>query len=271
MKARVSSEKVIVRSEANQASTVVGELHAGDEIALIKRIKHNSQTWIKVTMPDGKSGYVTSDIKVYKFREVILEQNRVYVHNSPEANSIVKLTYNRGDNIILTGKSVINKQRRWYEVRLGMHEVGFIPVETRIRGTAGIVIPRLTSYLAPITRRFEDYGFNYGAAFLAPIWLMTHGKIGIGILLVIYGLISWILFPLFGSAGFVIELVIAICIIAYWGSSGNEIAMKYGGYSSAAETKFREKGWNIAGIIFGVIDVLSFITVFIALIIKSVR
>jgi hypothetical protein len=133
MKARVCSTKATVRLESSPASKVISELHAGDEIDLVKTVKKNGTIWVAVTLPTGKTGYVTADIKVYKFRNVVLEQTKVNVLNSPVAGSATRKIYKKGDKFTLTGKTVLYCQKRWHEVRLDARVVGFIPAQTKIK------------------------------------------------------------------------------------------------------------------------------------------
>jgi uncharacterized protein YbaR (Trm112 family) len=104
--------------------------------------------------------------------------------------------------------------------------------------------------IVSITKRNTelDYGFNFGAGFLAPIWFMTHGKGGIGFLLIIYSLFSRI-YGALGVGGYLLGNMVTIGIVCYCGSIGNRIAMEHRGYSSIEETKKKENGWNIAGIV----------------------
>jgi hypothetical protein len=146
MKARVCSIKATVRLEASPASKVISELHAGDEIDLVKTVKKNDTIWVFVTLPTGKTGYVTADIKVYKFRNVVLEQAKVYVLNSPIAGSVTRKIYKKGDKFTLTGKTVLYNQKRWHEVRLDARVVGFIPAQTKIKVFKDIDTVKINNY-----------------------------------------------------------------------------------------------------------------------------
>lgn len=101
----------------------------------------------------------------------------------------------------------------------------------------------------------QENGFNFGAGFLAPIWFISHGKPGLGILFLIYSfLISQYHLPNFEAN--LVMMIINLAIILFCGLKGNEIAMKYKGYSSIEETKEKEQGWNIAGITISIIATL---------------
>ncbi|MGA3286124.1 MAG: hypothetical protein ABSD46_01715 [Bacteroidota bacterium] len=99
----------------------------------------------------------------------------------------------------------------------------------------------------------EDAGFNFGAAGITPLWLMFHGKIGTGVLLTIYVLIS--LTGLFGF-GSIFWIFATLIIMLYFGSEGNRIALKHKGYASTQEVKVAEQGWNKAGIVVGIAIIL---------------
>lgn len=132
MKARLSEEKAIVRSAASSTSEVIGELHAGDEITLGDTVKDGGTTWCAVTLPTGMAGFVPGDIKVFKYRDVFLQQDSVNVLESPADGSKIKMTYNEGDRFTLTGKWVRQEGKRWAEVRVDSGEMGYIPEGTRI-------------------------------------------------------------------------------------------------------------------------------------------
>lgn len=110
----------------------------------------------------------------------------------------------------------------------------------------------------------ENLGFNWGAFFLTPLWLLFHGKPLTGVLLMLYGFISraW---GLMGVPGLFIGLIISLCIACHYGSEGNKIAMKTKGYSSLDELRSAERPWAIAGIVVGSIVVLLTVVAFAAL------
>ena len=95
--------------------------------------------------------------------------------------------------------------------------------------------------------------FNWGAFFLTPIWLLFHGRIAIGLLLIglsivlnLAGQVS----PLMGLLTIPIFLVIAI----YFGTQGYKIAWSGSGiYDTVEDVKRRERNWAIVGLIIFVV------------------
>jgi hypothetical protein len=89
-------------------------------------------------------------------------------------------------------------------------------------------------------------GFNWGAFFLTPLWLLSHGKPLMGTLLIVYNLLSR-MFGLMGPGGEVLGLLIGISISAYFGSRGNEIAMAKKKYETVEQLRSAQRPWAIAG------------------------
>lgn len=109
----------------------------------------------------------------------------------------------------------------------------------------------------------EKLGFNWGAFFLPPLWLIFHGKVGAGIGLILLG---WYLNYQTSRAGAVIvPFVIQLGIAIYVGKQGNKIAWKNKGYASLEQLKTKQKPWLVAGlVVWGIILVLFIIDLIIA-------
>jgi len=128
MKVQVLEDKATVYSARSSTSEVVGELHAGDEITIGKR----GYWWIEVTLPSGKTGYVSGKIKIFQICDVSLNQKSVSVVDSPAASSKIKMTYKKGDKFTLAGL-VTKDGTQWVKIRNDSGEVGFIPAATKVR------------------------------------------------------------------------------------------------------------------------------------------
>jgi hypothetical protein len=100
----------------------------------------------------------------------------------------------------------------------------------------------------------ESLPFNFGACFITILWLFFHGRSGTAVLLILYNLVSR-LSILLGPAGVIMNLLVVIMISFYFGTQGSEIAWKYKGYTNLEELKRRQRPWNIAGGIFGVLEI----------------
>ncbi|MFC2139239.1 hypothetical protein ACFLR4_01135, partial [Bacteroidota bacterium] len=111
----------------------------------------------------------------------------------------------------------------------------------------------------------RDYpgGFNWGAFFLTPIWLLFHKKVLIGILMILLNLFFQGLIS--SRSELVIPVFILILIInGYFGIAGNKISWLAFKEASYDDTAKKEKRWNIAGIVVFIIlvilNIIPFIT-----------
>ncbi|MCF8267012.1 MAG: hypothetical protein K9I69_02930 [Ignavibacteriales bacterium] len=101
----------------------------------------------------------------------------------------------------------------------------------------------------------EDFGFNIGAAVLTPLWLMFHGRILTGILLIIFSFFARLL-GLLGAGGLFLYLIIVLAVMGWAGFAGNRIAGKHKNIYHPEAIQVSEKGWTTAGIIVGIVIVL---------------
>jgi len=107
----------------------------------------------------------------------------------------------------------------------------------------------------------EKLGFNWGAFFVTPIWLLFHGKIGISLLLILLNIVfRFIGVP--GISSFIVVLLIDFSIALYFGFRGNRIAWDNKGYISIEQLKEKQRIWNILGFI-GFTIYISLLLVFI--------
>jgi len=173
MKIQVLEDKATVYSARSSTSEVVGELHAGDEITVGRR----GYWWIEVTLPSGKTGYVSGKIKIFQICDVSLNQKSVSVVASPAASSKIKMTYKKGDKFTLAGL-VTQDGTQWVKIRSDSGEVGFIPGATKTR----LVISTFSGEGAE-TPMFKDTDY---LPFMLGVFLIG-GLVGIPIA---YGLIS---------------------------------------------------------------------------------
>jgi hypothetical protein len=128
---RVVDDIVYVHSEAGVTSTIVAELHPGDEfgVDIGKTVKVSGVSWCAAKLPDGKVGYVVGTLKVLRIRPVTLAQSSVDVFASPHDGSNLKATYTSGDKFTLAGV-VKHGGERWIEIRTESGDVGFVPAGT---------------------------------------------------------------------------------------------------------------------------------------------
>ncbi len=91
-------------------------------------------------------------------------------------------------------------------------------------------------------------GFNAGAMLLAPFWLMAHGMVPMGVLLLVPCLV---VVPLYQRALWIPLLFVAIvpaAAAAALGFVGNRIAVKYTGIQQPGAFSASQLPWAIAGI-----------------------
>ena len=93
--------------------------------------------------------------------------------------------------------------------------------------------------------------FNWGAFFLTPLWLIFHGKVLMGILLIIFNIALRFFLELGGIGTNIFGIFLSLLIGAYFGARGNEIAMKDRGNQLLEDVKKRERIWSIWGILLG--------------------
>lgn len=92
-------------------------------------------------------------------------------------------------------------------------------------------------------------GFNAGAMLLAPFWLMGHGMLSMGLLLLVPCLV---VVPLYQRGLFIPVLFVAIvpaAAAAALGFVGNRIAVKHTGIQQPGAFSANQLPWAIAGIV----------------------
>ncbi len=132
MRVVILDENAIVRSAASPTAEIIGELHGGNEVNIVKTVKSGGTAWVGVTLMSGAAGYVAGNIKVCRIRDVLLAQTSVNVVDSPAAGANVKTTYKQGDKFTLAGL-VTQDEQKWIKIRTASGETGFIPGTTRIK------------------------------------------------------------------------------------------------------------------------------------------
>jgi len=99
------------------------------------------------------------------------------------------------------------------------------------------------------------YPFHWGAFFLAPLWLLFHGRAGMGAFLLLLSVMG----SGFGSFLGIMSFIVVIAIALGYGSSGYKIAWENGTYDSFQELKQHERPWILVGIVVGVARILYFV------------
>lgn len=158
-------------------------------------------------------------------------------------------------------KKVLN--HRIFEIEAQpLNQSSFVDVRHRARelAAAGLsaaeVVKKLQeagvrpSFATEVVVQGEELPFNWGAFILTPLWCLFHGRVGIGLLLIVWTLI-WAAF-LFAAGAWGISLI-HLGIMLYFGISGNKIAWEEKGYMSLQDVRESQRRWNIGGIIVAMI------------------
>jgi hypothetical protein len=91
--------------------------------------------------------------------------------------------------------------------------------------------------------------FNWGAFCMAPVWLLFHGRAGVGLLILFLQMLFFLFMksdgvgPAIGLGIALVQLVVAI----YYGHHGNRIALQHGRYTTAAALNRAEFLWGLGG------------------------
>jgi len=99
----------------------------------------------------------------------------------------------------------------------------------------------------------ENWGFNWGATGVTPLWLLFHGRVGLGLLLIALNVGLNILGRV-AALGGGLPLVFVLVVVGYaiaigFGVAGNRIALRHNKAATLEEFNRKERGWNIAGVI----------------------
>lgn len=95
-------------------------------------------------------------------------------------------------------------------------------------------------------------GFNWGAFFLAPLWLLFHGRLGVALALVILGAAGSVVAAA-SAAGAIAVLAFEFAVGSYYGLNANDIAWEERGYETMDDLRRSQWGWNVAGVVVGLV------------------
>jgi hypothetical protein len=95
--------------------------------------------------------------------------------------------------------------------------------------------------------------FNFGAFLMTPIWLLLHGRIWTGVLLILLHIVTNVTATVAPPAGF-LGFLLSIALSVYFGLRGYRIAWRDRGYYDTVEdVKRRERKWAVLGIAVAII------------------
>jgi hypothetical protein len=131
--ATIVEQKAIVYKEMNTNTPPLMELPVLSEITLLANYRQGDKHWTRITLPDGREGYVPGTTKIYKIKEaVILEKNGTDVYNAPSAESLLERHLDKGSLIYILGP-VQPGSATWVKIRDLSGKEGFIPGNIRIQ------------------------------------------------------------------------------------------------------------------------------------------
>lgn len=132
MRVRLVSEKAMVYAEPALNSSRLKELVFGDDFELENPNRNDFNTWGKVTLLDGRHGYVPAHTKFYELYRITLRQDSANLYQSPPPDSIIRSTLKKGDQFYLCADWHVSDQRARI-IELSCNE-GFMDVDTKVKG-----------------------------------------------------------------------------------------------------------------------------------------
>jgi hypothetical protein len=145
VRVKVLEDRATVYSQAETTSPVIAELAKGQEFNIGPAATFAGVSWCTAVLPDGRRGYVLGAIKIYRVRQVTLNQQTVEVLEWPAVGSTLVWTYHRGERFTVCGV-VAQGDMSWVEVRTLSGAMGYIPANTKIlEDRPGVPVQRITA------------------------------------------------------------------------------------------------------------------------------
>jgi len=132
MAVKILEEKVIVYNEMSLDAFQVIELVRDDEVELGTVKRKNDIEWVKVSLSDGRDGYILGNTNVFEMSKATLIQDKVDVYEEPSIDSRIIVQYKEGDKFLLT--NIISKDdKEWVKISDLEGNEGFIDGDTLVR------------------------------------------------------------------------------------------------------------------------------------------
>src|SRR5579872_7323138 len=132
MKARIIEQPAMVYNDAGPAAMPIVQLPVGLEVELGGIKKQGGQTWVGVTLPNGQTGFLTGDVRIYHIKNVTLLQDGVNVYTGPSLQAPVAARFPKNAKFQITD-SVQLDGATWVRIRDAGGLEGFIQGGTMIR------------------------------------------------------------------------------------------------------------------------------------------
>lgn len=155
MKAILMDDQVQVYDSMEEQTISIATLHKGDEMELGKVSQKKKKTWVEVKFPDGRSGYIAGDSKIFAVRKITVSEPSIDLKQTPEESGKVLKTYVKGTPLTVYGVEKPEDGSTWFKVRDEAKIEGFVPASSKMR-----VIPESTKSSA--TRNIVT-GFIFAA------------------------------------------------------------------------------------------------------------
>jgi hypothetical protein len=128
-------EPTSVRLQPHRAGMTVRMLPVGEQVDLGLTVTGEGGQWITINLPDGRTGYLPPDAKVFKVRDVTVAQPGLDVYQSPVMGSAVLMSCKWGSTLRVTGLTGEGADQ-WAEVITQTGQCGFIMPGSRVTEVA---------------------------------------------------------------------------------------------------------------------------------------
>jgi hypothetical protein len=101
----VLKDPVVIYQDSGDKSAQVAQLNPGDEVKLGALKRKGKNSWVAVTLPDGRKGFLPGTSRIFKTIKVKLDQDRTSVLAGPSINSPVKFNLDRNEKFYILDSS----------------------------------------------------------------------------------------------------------------------------------------------------------------------
>jgi hypothetical protein len=124
------SETTPVHSKPDGQAPVLAHIAAGEEFRL-GQLVNAGVAWVEVTFRDGRNGYILGTTEVFSFKNVVLVDAEIDIHQMPSESPSPVDHLVKGDVLVLIGAAK-HVGREWVRVRAPSGRIGFMAGNTRV-------------------------------------------------------------------------------------------------------------------------------------------
>ena len=134
MRAKIMDETTPIYAEIVKENPVtIATLKQGDEVQLGKVTRRFGKTWVAVTRPDGRTGFLSGEVRIFPVRRAELADKTMNLYTAADPDSDVLMTLSRKAEFSIIDKLTDKNNAAWVLVRLPNGREGFLPGKARIR------------------------------------------------------------------------------------------------------------------------------------------